>query len=85
VGVKAASASVSVKFGISDLLLVLFVLHGFRENRCKEANAFLKSINEIKLTFYGKTLRRFESKEHLGKSCLLPHEVSILEFLRYPY
>ena len=83
VGVKAASASVSAKFGISDLLLVLFIFHGFRENQCKEDNAFLKSVNEITLIFYSKTLRRFENKEHLGKSCLVPHEIPIWEFLRF--
>jgi hypothetical protein len=64
VGFKAASAPVSAKFGISDLLLVLFILHGFRENQCKEDNVFLKSVNEITLIFYGKTLRHFENKEH---------------------
>lgn len=52
-------------------------------NQCKEDNAFLKSINENKITFYGKNLRHFESKEHLGKSCLLPHEIPIWGFLRF--
>jgi len=58
-----ASSSFSAKFGI-----VLFILHGFRGNQCKDNKAFLKSVNKITLTFYGKNLRHFENKVHLGKN-----------------
>lgn len=75
VGVKAASASVSAKFGISDMLLVLLILHWFCENECKEDNAFLKNANEITLAILRYKRNTFENKEHLVKSCLVRHEV----------
>ena len=59
VGVKATSAPISAKFGISDLLLVLFILHGFFEYQCKEHNAFLKSVNEITLAILRYNLNTF--------------------------
>jgi hypothetical protein len=43
VGVKAASASVSAKFGVSDLPSVLFILHGFREISARKTTLFLKA------------------------------------------
>ena len=54
-----ASASVSAKFGVRDLLLVLFILHGFCENQCKEDNVILKSVNEITLAILRYNLNTF--------------------------
>jgi hypothetical protein len=49
----------------------------FRENWRREGCTFLIAVNEITLTTYRKIVSRLESKEILGKVCVLRHEYTI--------
>jgi hypothetical protein len=58
---------ICVKFGITDLHIMLVSICELRENRRREGCAFVVGVNEITCTGVPWNLWYFESKEHLGE------------------
>jgi len=68
-----------VKRGARDLRLVRLRIVDFRENRLKEGrDFFLIGVHEITLALVPLNCITFESKERLGKVCVLCHTFAVL-------
>jgi hypothetical protein len=65
--------SIWVKFGITDMHIILFRNCQFWRNRCRKDHTFLMSVSEIAVWGCHINVRHFESTEHVGKVFELSH------------